>query len=183
MKNVRRIPSEEFKTTVWSGGTTTELAIGLEGSSYAERRFAYRISSAEVELESSVFTRLEGVTRFLTPLCRGFSLRINGEEKELPRGEVLKFSGEDDVFCRGSGRDLNLMLKGAEGNMKYVCGGFSVYDCSAAFLYCPERTAVSSAGEEETFPAGAFLRLMKGDHAVSRPAVLFLIDADPKQNI
>ena len=113
-----------------------------------------------------MFTRLEGVTRCLTPLCRGFSLRINGEEKELPRGEVLKFSGEDDVLCRGSGRDLNLMLKGAEGNMKYVCGGFSVYDCSAAFLYCP-----------------AFLRLMKGDHAVSRPAVLFLIDADPKQNI
>lgn len=176
MKNAKLIPAEEFITTEWSGGTTTELAIGPVGSSYAERRFAYRISSAMVELESSVFTRLEGVTRYLTPLCRGFSLTVNGEKKELPRGKVLLFSGEDDVACEGSGRDLNLMLKGAAGNMKYVEGLFSVYDCDRAFLFCPEETDLQSGGEAETVPAGGFLKLDKGGFEVSKPAVLFLIE-------
>lgn len=176
MKNAERIPEELFKTASWSGGTTTELAIGPVGASYAERRFSFRISSAEVELSESVFTRLEGVTRYLTPLCPGFSLTVNGERIELRRGEVLNFSGEDEVLCRGAGKDLNLMLKAADGNMKYVSGGFTVYDCAHAFLYCPEETRLSEGAESETLPAGAFLKLFRGDFSLDKPCVLFLID-------
>ena len=140
------LQSEGFATTQWSGGTTTELFIFPPGASYAERRFEARISTALVELETSVFTRLEGVRRFLTPLCEGgFRLSINGgEETPLAVGEVLSFSGEDDIVCRGSGRDLNLMLKGREGEMRFIGAGevFTVPDARFAFIYAVDDTLI-----------------------------------------
>lgn len=176
MKGVEILPEESFSVSSWSGGTTKELVIMPEGSSYPERRFGFRISSAEVQLESSVFTLLPGVKRFLTPLCPGFALTVNGREIPLPHGSVLEFSGEDTVLCRGSGRDLNLMLKDAAGSMKYVCGGFSVYDCEFAYIYTENGCVISRSGERVTLPADAFARISRGGWSVSDPVVLFLIE-------
>ena len=169
------IPSSSFKTTQWSGGTTTELYIWPEGSSYAERRFGFRISSALVELDESVFTRLEGVKRFITPLENGFTLVVNGEAIRLERCEALEFSGEDDVKCFGSGRDLNLMLKGCEGVMKPVSGAFRVYDCGNAFLFAPDGARLSSGEESACLPAGGFAKLGIGEYRLEGEAWLFLI--------
>ena len=177
MKEVYRIPESEFRTTEWSGGTTTELYIWPEGSSYAERRFSFRISSALVELESSVFTRLEGVKRFLTPLCEGFRLTVNGECVKLENGGILEFSGEDEVLCEGAGRDLNLMLKGVCGVMKLVRGPFAVYESRFCFLFAKEEAVLERDGEKLALPAGAFLKLGRGAYSVSGEAVIFLIDA------
>lgn len=175
MKDAEIIPKDRFRSTAWSGGTTDELVIMPEGSSYAERRFGFRISSASVDLESSVFTPLPGVKRFLTPLCSGFTLTVNGREADLPHGSVIEFSGDDSVLCRGSGRDLNLMLKNADGQMKYVCGGFSVRECEFAYIYTENGCILAHNGEEETLPAGAFARIGMGGWSVSAPTVLFLI--------
>jgi len=160
------IDSSRFLTTEWSGGMTTQLFISPEGASYAERRFRYRISTAVVELEESVFTRLEGVTRFLTPLCeKGFGLTINGApELTLQKGKVLEFSGEDDIICRGCGRDLNLMLKNAKGAMSCIGAGeeFALPCDSDCFIYSSEQTAISAhcgGGVSVVLPEGGFARL------------------------
>lgn len=176
MKGLSILPAESYRTTEWSGGTTTELIIMPEGSSYAERRFGFRISSAEVLLESSVFTRLEGVTRYISPLCEGFLLTVNGEKIPLKRGEILKFSGEDEVLCQGSGRDLNLMLKGTEGEMLEVRGGFTVPEHSFAYLFAPSPIRVSHGDETEELPAFALAAVEAGEWRAEGAAALFIIE-------
>ena len=41
---------EDFVSTSWSGGTTTQLAIAPEGAVYAERDFLWRLSSAYLQM-------------------------------------------------------------------------------------------------------------------------------------
>ena len=60
--------SSEYSTSAWSGGTTTELGIGPEGSRYADREFLWRISSATVDLEESTFTALPDYDRIIMTL-------------------------------------------------------------------------------------------------------------------
>ena len=164
------------RTTEWSGGKTTELFLFPETGSYAERRFQFRISSAVIQTPESTFTPLPGVTRFLTPLSDGFYLRRNGAWSYLARGQVLEFSGDEEIVSRGTGRDLNLMLKNARGSMRIVFSGESAFTPHTfLFLYCPEETDVSGA----VFPADSLLRLYPNGEkilSVSKPSVLFTID-------
>ena len=179
MSRVRIIPESEYKTTRWSGGTTTELFIWPEGSSYAERRFMARISTAAVEIDESTFTPLPGVKRFLTPLCAGFELTVNGRNVTLPYGEVLEFSGDDAVTCRGRGRDLNLMLKGADGLLKPFEGVFIVPENALCFAFAAETTAVSY--REANGCGGlmlqkhSFARIEPGEYFTPGKVVLFFI--------
>ena len=182
MSGIKIIPESDFRTTEWSGGTTTELFIWPEDGSYAERRFAVRISTALVELEESKFTPLPGVKRFITPLCPGFLLTVNGAEKELPYGEVLGFSGGDEVTCVGSGRDLNLMLKGAEGDMRIVKGAFTVEDRGRAFIFSDAQQSIGFCDGERSactsafLPARSFAAIEPGSYFSESSAVLFLLD-------
>ena len=174
--NIRILDPASRRVTTWSGGKTTELFLYPADGSYAERRFAFRISSATVELSESRFTPLPGVTRYLTPLSEGFYLKRNGYWKFLPRGDVLQFSGEEEVLCRGSGRDLNLMLKGARGEMRILPKGDHALTIHAfLFLYCPEATRV----DQSDVPADSFCRLLMNGFSplsISKPSVLFTID-------
>ena len=180
MGAIRIIPESEFRTTAWSGGTTTELFIFPDGASYAERRFSARISSATVDIDESVFTALPGVKRFLTPLCAGFELSVNGSAVSLPFGEVLEFSGEDAVVCRGRGRDLNLMLKGPEGEMRIVSGAFEVSEGAMGFIFALETLAVSYCAEPLRCTSAllteyAFASAAPGEYRADGAAVLFEI--------
>ena len=174
--NVQIIDPGTRRTSVWSGGRTEEWFLYPEDGSYAERRFLFRISSATVDLAESHFTPLPGVTRYLLPLCEGFYLRINGVWQFLPSYRVLRFSGDDDVLCRGRGRDLNLMLNGTHGDMRILEAGDTALTPHAfLFLYCPEETVVSGT----TVPPDSFCRIRMNGFlplSLSRPSVLFTID-------
>jgi len=165
------------RVTTWSGGKTTELYLYPADGSYAERRFAFRISSATVDLPESHFTPLPGVTRYLTPLSEGFYLKRNGGVWSfLEHGSVLCFSGDEDVVCRGSGRDLNLMLKDARGEMRLLPAGDHALTLHAfLLLYCPEETDVSGT----IVPADGFVEIRSAGFStlrVSKPSVLFTVD-------
>ena len=58
-----RLTPEDYITTRWSGGATTELLIRPRGAAYAQRAFLCRISSATVELDESTFTPLPDYER------------------------------------------------------------------------------------------------------------------------
>lgn len=58
--------AEDFVTSKWSGGSTTELYIYPPQAVYREGNFKCRISSATVEVEKSDFTSLPGVKRYLS---------------------------------------------------------------------------------------------------------------------
>ena len=72
---IRITGQKEQKTSKWSGGTTTELAIFPEESDYAERRFTFRISTAYCREPFSVFTELPDTERLLMPIEGAVTLR------------------------------------------------------------------------------------------------------------
>jgi environmental stress-induced protein Ves len=121
MDNYIKILKEvDYKVSTWSGGKTSELFIFPEQSSYKDRDFKVRISSATVELEQSTFTKLEGVNRFITPLDNNLRLTHNEEESvDLKPFEIHEFDGGINTNSFGKARDFNLMLaNGAKGELK-----------------------------------------------------------------
>lgn len=111
---------EEFNTSLWSGGSTTELYIYPEDAVYKEGNFQCRISSATVEVEQSDFTSLPGVKRYLS-IFQGHLDMVHGEEKKvsLEPFQVDCFDGGIPTVSFGQVVDFNLMLKnGADGKME-----------------------------------------------------------------
>ena len=76
---------DDFNTSVWQGGKTTELLILPTGASYKERNFIARLSSATIEASSSEFTILDGINRFITPITYPFLL-----ESDIKKTFLLK---------------------------------------------------------------------------------------------
>ena len=104
----------EQVTGVWSGGTTTQLAIWPPEADYKRGDFKWRISTACVEQEESIFTPLPGFHRYLM-LLKG-SIRLiyeNHGEVILNPFEQSDFDGSWRTISKGKCTDFNLML--AEG--------------------------------------------------------------------
>lgn len=102
-------PSKQ-KTTNWSGGLTTELFIYPEGSSYSKRNFDFRLSTATVEIETSVFTPLPHVQRTLMVLEGQMELNHKGHHSTvLGPLDVDKFDGGWETSSKGTCVDFNLM--------------------------------------------------------------------------
>lgn len=118
--NIIHLHRSDFRTSAWSGGTTTELYLYPEDGSYARRDFRLRISSATVELPESDFTLLPDVERYITPLEGGFTLIHPGQSPVTlaPLAAPYRFSGQTETHCIGRARDFNLMLKGCSGSME-----------------------------------------------------------------
>lgn len=117
---IRILKEEDFNISTWSGGKTTELFIYPEDAEYSKRDFKIRISSATVELDTSNFTKLDGVYRFITPLDKELKLTHNGDEViSLDPFKVYEFEGNIDTTSFGKAKDFNLMLaNGAKGELK-----------------------------------------------------------------
>ncbi len=162
MAIIERLPQSAFGISKWSGGTTTELFIWPQGASYAERRFCIRISTATVDIDRSVFTRLCGVTRYIAPLGDGFTLEIGQNAPEfIPHAAVKRFDGGEDVICTGAGRDLNLMLKGADGELIMLKPNerHGVKRAEFVFVYAVKACCVTIGGAHTDAECGDFLRI------------------------
>lgn len=90
----RHFTRAQYITTAWSGGTTTQLAIAPEGAVYADRKFLWRLSSAQVELEHSDFTPLPDYDRLISVLKGELELKIGQGE----RGEPARSAGLTEAF-------------------------------------------------------------------------------------
>ncbi len=130
MLKITKILPEEMRTSAWSGGTTTEIAIFPAGAEYARRDFLFRISTAMVELDESDFTSLPDYDRIIASVEGTMELthraEDGGETAAIePRKTVHRFDGGVPTHCVGRARDLNLMLRkgGAEGDMRFTDRG------------------------------------------------------------
>lgn len=102
----------DYRTTDWSGGKTTELAIEPADSLYADRNFTWRLSSATVEVEESTFTDLPDYDRIIMTLCGEIDLRHDGGEwMHFQECTPYDFDGGADTESRGRVTDFNLMLR------------------------------------------------------------------------
>lgn len=114
----------DYKTTKWSGGTTTELSISPKESIYADRDFEWRLSSATVDVEESEFTALPDYDRILMTLKGKIRLKHNeGEWIALSEFEPHSFDGKDETVSVGKVTDFNLMTR------KGVCFGEAAALC------------------------------------------------------
>lgn len=102
---------DNFRTTAWKGGKTTELLILPIGANYRERNFIARLSSATIDVSSSEFTILNGIKRFITPITYPFLLESNIKKTFLLKPfEVYEFSGDEKTCSYGMSQDFNLMV-------------------------------------------------------------------------
>jgi uncharacterized protein len=113
----------ELEPNTWSGGTTTQLAIFPSNSTLQERNFRFRVSTATVDAEESVFTSLPGVHRILMILDGEIFLEHTGHySRTLKRGETDNFPGEWETRSRGRAIDFNLMTTGNIPGMVELVG-------------------------------------------------------------
>ena len=122
MTTIKIIRQAEILPSLWAGGKTTQLFIFPENSSYSDRDFTFRISTATVETESSTFTRLEGVKRSLMVLQGSMDLEHKGQyTKKMEKFEVDNFLGDWESQSYGKVIDFNLMTMGqANGFLESV---------------------------------------------------------------
>jgi environmental stress-induced protein Ves len=104
------LPKENCKPAVWSGGLTYEYMIYPKTANYADRDFAFRISSATIEQEPSVFTQFKGYHRYLVMLDNGLDIEINQEKKVYDQFEIMEFNSNDAVTSFTKGIDFNWMV-------------------------------------------------------------------------
>jgi environmental stress-induced protein Ves len=121
---IEHIKSSELITNKWSGGTTTQLAIYPKEATYQERNFLFRISTATVESEESMFTKLPGVSRKIMILDGEIKIEHqNHYSKILKKFEQDSFEGDWDTKSFGKAIDFNLMTT---GNTQGIIEAFSL---------------------------------------------------------
>ncbi len=109
------IPFESLKTAEWSGGSTTQLFIYPEKSSYKNMDFDFRISTATIEIPTSKFTSLPGVKRTLMVLEGTLELEHKGHHSTiLEKFEKDSFDGDWETTSGGEAEDFNLMIRNPE---------------------------------------------------------------------
>lgn len=177
MERIKHFTKEDYITTTWSGGNTTQIAIGPENAQYSHRDFSWRISSATVQAEFSQFTHLPDYNRFISLLSGKITLRHNeGSPIELEKHGVHYFDGAAATESLGCCTDFNLMLKkGIEG--KLYCLSIS-HGCPynlpignnvLQVIYCADGAGVFSSSQDN-------ISISKGDSIMaenlSQPCVL-----------
>ncbi|MGN1204044.1 MAG: HutD family protein [Lachnospiraceae bacterium] len=140
---IKIMNESDFSTSVWAGGKTTEMYLYPEGSSYKERNFLFRISSATVEKETSVFTKLDGIHREIV-LLRGNMVLQHGQEAPVTIApyKPYAFEGSWETVSQGCAQDFNLMYQNCRGSIHVITSnGSALFEKIAGmdFFYSPEE--------------------------------------------
>ncbi len=116
------VRKEKFKTNLWSGGETTQLAIFPKDSEYIERNFTWRLSSARVCVEESVFTSLPGINRIIMIIEGELVLKHEGHHESILKPfEQDCFNGSWKTKSYGKVTDFNLMMsQGCDGELQAI---------------------------------------------------------------
>jgi environmental stress-induced protein Ves len=108
---MKKLSNKHYKISDWSGGKTKELFIYPENSDYKEKNFDWRISSASVEIEESIFTKLPGINRIIMPLKGVLSLNhLQHRKVKLNEFEQDRFRGDWTTKSKGEVIDFNVMF-------------------------------------------------------------------------
>ncbi|MFC6227785.1 HutD family protein [Paenibacillus allorhizosphaerae] len=160
---MRMYRKADHVTRSWSGGTTTEIAISPANAGYAKRNFAWRISTATVEAETSLFTPLPGVRRITMVMDGAMTLEHVGRyQVHLTPFEQDSYSGEWTTRSIGKARNFNLMMtEGCEGALQAVRidaetslplhFGNERFRQSAEALYCVDGEITVTVNGDESY--------------------------------
>lgn len=105
------ISQADVKVSAWSGGSTAEIAIYPQDAQYAARDFAWRVSVARLDADTSVFTPLPGIERILILLRGHLILDHQGHHRvSLHPFDQDRFDGDWHTTSWGQAEDFNIML-------------------------------------------------------------------------
>ena len=156
----RLIRQENYKESLWDGGTARELAVFPETASYSKRDFLWRLSSAVIEKDEAIFSELPDYDRVLMVLDGEVVLSYENQRvTRLAELEQDRFDGGWKTRSFGRITDYNLMVrKGSEGYLDlifpekeaqtYGSTEESEKPYSVHTLYCRDGYAVVCAGDE-----------------------------------
>ncbi len=161
----------DFISSRWSGGETVQLCICPPQAQYADRGFLWRLSTASVECESSVFTHLPDYNRIIALLGGQLSLDIGGRLEKLSPCTPFSFDGGAAVTGYGRAVDFNLMLRKGmcEGQMRPLENGRMDFGPrngwagTAHLIYAADPVSVRWEGGGAALAAGSLLRLDGAD--------------------
>ncbi|HRX13689.1 MAG TPA: HutD family protein [Eubacteriales bacterium] len=175
------LDSKKFKTSLWNGGKTVEMFIFPSDASYQKGDFLFRLSSATIEDENTVFTVLPNVKRFLTPIDNTLVLTHtkDGQSREVTLDplKVDVFDGGEETLCVGTGQDVNLMIKdGSQGKMITFSGGKVIFSGDFLFIYALED--ITAGKNEETLIKKGEVAISneKGKYSISGESVLICVE-------
>lgn len=166
---------DNYNTSQWMGGKTTELAIYPKTSKYLDRNFIWRLSSATIEVEESDFSKLPDYDRVLMVLEGEVVLSYEGQRvARLKELEQDRFDGGWKTKSFGKITDYNLMVrKGSEGyldvidveesNKEYTASFNSAMAFETHALFCKEGYFVVSVGGETQMVKAGELFVMEGE--------------------
>ena len=152
---VTHLTPQDYATSHWSGGETTQLMIWPRDAVYARRDFLWRLSSATVELDKSVFTALPDYDRLIATLEGTITLSHDGAKPlTLAPYQVHAFDGGSKTVSFGRCRDFNLMLRkgAATGSLTPLSLGPDPVACplneaDLVLLYCAEGRCTVDTGD------------------------------------
>lgn len=109
---IEKITLNAINESKWSGGTTSEYFIYPKGSSVQAQNFDFRISTACIEIEASIFTKFPNHDRILL-ILEGETEIIHRDKysKQLKEFDLEYFSGNYDTSSSSIGKvkDFNLI--------------------------------------------------------------------------
>ena len=167
--------TENYQTTKWSGGNTTQLFIYPENASYAQGNFALRISTAIIVSFESDFTVLPDTKRKLVLLKGALLINHPGRYSSLLLPlDIETFEGDWNTRSKGTGQDFNVMCKGniestvytieLEPDLPFITNFNN--NSSALFLYLFEgELAFNLNNNRIELKAGMSLWIEDYDHA------------------
>ena len=108
--NIQLFSKKDTKPSIWSGGLTDEYMVYPKTANYADRDFAFRISSATIEQTPSEFTKFKGYHRYLVMLDNRLNVEVNKEKKAYEKYEIMEFNSDDEITSFTKGTDFNWMV-------------------------------------------------------------------------
>ena len=169
--SIKFVKKNEQTTNLWSGGKTTQLAIYPEDAEYSQRNFQWRISTADIEVEESLFTHLPGIQRVIMTLEGKMYLVHEGKHSVvLNPFEQDRFDGGWTTRSKGIVRDFNLMLsEGWDGGLTCIQVNMNIQDLmldvtgTAEVFYCVDGMVGVEIGKEDPlfFEKGDTLIIMR----------------------
>ncbi len=159
----RIIFKEEFRTTAWSGGETSQLYIYPETSDFRKKDFLFRLSSASFTSEQSDFSDFTGYERYILAL-RG-DLYLDHEKsyvRDLRPYEIDYFSGSWKTRSKNSLDciDYNYIVRsGRKSKMQIFEIGetYKPSEKSIISLYSTEGLSLDLQGDLVEIPPGGLL--------------------------
>ncbi|MEO9966442.1 MAG: HutD family protein [Reichenbachiella sp.] len=116
---IHHLKPDPSKKVFWASGTSSEIFIYPTTGDFQARNFLFRISTATVEAEETVFTAFPNITRTLMVLKGSLTLNHAGHHSiTMAPFEQDTFQGDWDTTSKGVVTDFNLMCKqGAAGTL------------------------------------------------------------------